>query len=102
MDRIDPKSLETVQAAYSNVYLFIDGSWCAGSKGRTIPVLNPATGAALATVARAEVADLDRALAAADRGFKQWRKVAAFDRYKIMRKAAELLRARAEGIAWLM
>ncbi|HUY02343.1 MAG TPA: NAD-dependent succinate-semialdehyde dehydrogenase [Rhodocyclaceae bacterium] len=102
MDRIDPKSLETVQAAYSDVHLFIDGNWCAGSKGRTISVLNPATGAALATVARAEVADLDRALAAADRGFKQWRKVAAFDRYKIMREAAELLRARAEGIAWLM
>ena len=102
MDRINPKSLEPAQAAYSDVQLFIDGSWCAGSKGRTIPVLNPATGAALATVARAEIADLDRALAAADRGFKQWRKVAAFDRYKIMRKAAELLRARAEGIAWLM
>ena len=102
MDRINPKSLEPVQAAYSDVQLFIDGCWCAGSKGRPIPVLNPATGAALATVARAEIADLDRALAAAGRGFNQWRKVAAFDRYKIMRKAAELLRARAEGIAWLM
>ena len=102
MDRIDPKLLETAQVSYSDVHLFIDGAWCAGSKGRTIPVLNPATGAPIATVARAEIADLDRALAAADRGFKQWRKVAAFDRYKIMRKAGELLRARAEGIAMLM
>lgn len=102
MDRIDPKCLETTQTGYTDVHLFIDGTWCAGSKGRTIPVLNPATGAPMATVARAELADLDRALAAADRGFKQWRKVAAFDRYKIMRKAAELLRARVEGIARLM
>ncbi len=102
MDRIDPKSLETAQAAYADVYLFIDGAWCAGSDGRNIPVLNPATGAPMAKVARAEIADLDRALAAADKGFRQWRKVAAFDRYKIMRKAAELLRARAEGIARLM
>ncbi len=102
MDRIDPKSLETAQAAYADVYLFIDGAWCAGSDGRSIPVLNPATGAPMAKVARAEIADLDRALAAADKGFRQWRKVAAFDRYKIMRKAAELLRARAEGIARLM
>ena len=94
MDRIDPKSLETAQAAYSDVYLFIDGAWCAGSDGRTIPVLNPATGAPMAKVARAEIADLDRALSAADKGFKQWRKVSAFDRYKLMRKAAELLRAR--------
>ena len=102
MDRIDPKLLETAQAAYTDVHLFIDGAWCGGSKGRTIPVLDPATGAPIATVARAEIADLDRALAAADRGFKQWRKIAAFDRYKIMRKAAELLRARADGIARLM
>ncbi len=102
MDRIDPKLLETARAAYTDVHLFIDGAWCAGSKSRTIPVLNPATGAPMATVARAEIADLDRALAAADRGFKQWRKVAAFDRYKIMRNAADLLRARADGIARLM
>ncbi len=45
MDCIDPKLPETAQAAYSDVQLFIDASWCAGSKGRTIPVLNPATGA---------------------------------------------------------
>ncbi len=102
MDRIAPKFLETAQVAYTDVHLFIDNVWCAGGKGRTIPVLNPATGAVMATVARAEIADLDRALAAAGRGFKDWRKVAAFDRYKIMRKAAELLRARAEGIARLM
>ena len=102
MDRIDPKSLETAQAAYADVHLFIDGAWCKGSGGRTMPILNPATGAPMANLARAEIADLDRALAAADRGFKQWRKVSAFERYKIMRKAAELLRARADGIARLM
>ena len=34
-------------------------------------------------------ADLDRALAAAAKGFAQWRKVSAHDRYKLMRKAAD-------------
>jgi acyl-CoA reductase-like NAD-dependent aldehyde dehydrogenase len=63
MDRVDPKLLATAQAEYSNVYLFIDGAWCEGSEKRSIPVMNPATGAQMATVARAEKADLDRALA---------------------------------------
>ena len=102
MDRIDPKLLAAAQAAYSDTYLFIDGAWCAGSGGRSLPVLNPATGEQIATVARAEIADLDRALAAADKGFKAWRKVSPFDRYKVMRRAADLIRERAEGIGRLM
>ena len=102
MDRIDPKLLASAQAAYSDTYLFIDGAWAAGSGGRNLPVVNPATGESIATVARAEIADLDRALAAADKGFKVWRKVSAFERYKIMRRAGDLIRERAEGIARLM
>jgi succinate-semialdehyde dehydrogenase/glutarate-semialdehyde dehydrogenase len=65
-------------------------------------VLNPATGEQIGTLARAERADLDRALAAADRGFKVWRNTSAYERAKIMRAAANLLRERAEGIAQLM
>jgi acyl-CoA reductase-like NAD-dependent aldehyde dehydrogenase len=53
-------------------------------------------------VARTEQADLDRALAAAGHGFKAWRKVSAYDRGKILRKAGDLLRARAEAIAPVM
>ncbi len=102
MDRIDPKLLASAEVAYSDTYLFIDGAWVAGSGGRTVPVMNPATGLQMATVARAEIADLDRALAAADKGFKLWRKVSAFERYKMMRRAADLIRERADGIARLM
>ena len=35
-------------------------------------------------------------------GFKAWRKVSPFERYKVMRRAADLMRERAEGIARLM
>ncbi|MEZ5842113.1 MAG: NAD-dependent succinate-semialdehyde dehydrogenase, partial [Hyphomicrobiaceae bacterium] len=42
---------------------------------------------------------LDRALAAADKGFKAWRKVSAYDRAKIIRRAADNLRARQEEMA---
>src|SRR5260370_10401440 len=87
---------------YSNVNLFIDGAWRPAIGGKTIPVLNPATGEAIGTVAHAEKADLDLALAAAEKGFATWRKVSAFDRYKTMRKAADILRVNAGDIATLM
>jgi succinate-semialdehyde dehydrogenase / glutarate-semialdehyde dehydrogenase len=88
--------------ADSNTLLFIDGAWCSGSGGTTIPVLNPATGETIGSVARAGRVDLDRALAAAEHGFKTWRKVSAYDRGKILRKAGDLLRERAAAIAPVM
>ena len=87
---------------YSDVSLMIDGAWTKGANGRTIPVINPATEEVIGTVAHAEKSDLDRALAAADKGFKQWRKVSAYERYKIMRKAADLMRQRLDEIATIM
>ncbi len=87
---------------YSDVLLFIDGQWTKAAGGRTIPVVNPATGEPIGTVAHADKSDLDRALEAADKGFRQWRKVSAFDRSKIMRKAADLLRSRVDAIAPLL
>jgi len=87
---------------YSDVSLMIDGAWTKGANGRTIPIVNPATEEVIGQLAHAEKADLDRALAAADKGFKQWRKVSAYDRYKIMRKAADLIRQRVDEIATMM
>jgi succinate-semialdehyde dehydrogenase / glutarate-semialdehyde dehydrogenase len=87
---------------YSDVSLMIDGAWTGGAKGRTIPIVNPATEEVIGQVAHAEIADLDRALAAADKGFQQWKRVSAYERYKIMRKAADLIRQRVDGIATIM
>ena len=87
---------------YPEVSLYIDGSWSKASGSRSHPILNPATGDAIGQVPVAEKADLDRALAAADKGFKAWKKVSAFDRYKLMRKAADILRSRADDIATIM
>jgi succinate-semialdehyde dehydrogenase/glutarate-semialdehyde dehydrogenase len=63
---------------YPNIQLFINGAWGASTSGRTLPVVNPANGNEIGTVAYAERDDLDRALEAAERGFKTWRKVSAF------------------------
>ena len=87
---------------YPDVKLHIAGAWGAGSGGETLPVLNPATGETIGRCAVATRDDLDRALEAAARGFAQWRKVSAFDRAKVLRRAADLLRERADDIARIM
>jgi succinate-semialdehyde dehydrogenase/glutarate-semialdehyde dehydrogenase len=87
---------------YTDVSLFIDGAWTKAASGRTIDVVNPATGDRIGSVAHAERADLDRALEAAEKGFRTWRKVSAFDRSKVMRKAADILRSRADAVAELL
>jgi succinate-semialdehyde dehydrogenase/glutarate-semialdehyde dehydrogenase len=87
---------------YPDTQLYIDGAWCAAASGRTHPVVNPATGDVIGKFAWAERADLDRALAAAEKGFATWRKVSAYERSKIMRKAADLMRERLQQIAEIM
>jgi succinate-semialdehyde dehydrogenase / glutarate-semialdehyde dehydrogenase len=87
---------------YPNVLLHIDGRWAAAGGGETLPVRNPATEEVIGSVAHARRADLDRALAAAERGFDAWKRTAALDRAKVLRKAAALLRDRCEEIAQLM
>jgi len=87
---------------YPNTQLFIDDRWRDGTGGRTIRVIDPATGLPIGTVAHADRTNLDAALAAAERGFAVWRKTSAYERAKLMRKAADLVRARVEDIAILI
>ncbi len=65
-------------------------------------MLNPATGEPIGTVAHAGRADLDRALAAAAKGFEGWRKTSVVERSKVMRRAADIIRERIDAIATLM
>ncbi len=87
---------------YPNTQLFINGQWQDAADGRTLAVFNPATGKEIGRVAHAGKADLDKALAAAQKGFETWRDMTAADRSKIMRKAAGLMRERAAEIAPLL
>jgi len=87
---------------YTDLKLYIDGEWLNGAGRKGEEVLNPATGKSLGTLPHASKADLDRALAAADKGFAVWRATTAYDRARIMRKAADLVRERADHIARVM
>ncbi|HEY3536223.1 MAG TPA: betaine-aldehyde dehydrogenase [Trinickia sp.] len=91
--------------AQSSVYglkrLYIDGTYCDATSGTTFDTFDPATGAHLATVQQASQADIDRAVAAAREGQRQWAALGAMARSRILRRAVEILRARNDALAEL-
>jgi succinate-semialdehyde dehydrogenase / glutarate-semialdehyde dehydrogenase len=88
---------------YGELGLYIDGAWKKnGSAGTGEDVLNPATEKALAHLPHASKSDLDEALDSAKRGFAAWKNTSAYDRAKIMRKAADLMRERHDAISKIM
>jgi len=79
--------------------LYIDGEWPGPDGRRSQPLINPATEEVLGELPHATPADLDRALESAQRAWGGWRALLPVARGKILRKAADLIRARAEEIA---
>ncbi len=86
----------------ADLALFINGSWKIGEGRDLFPVVDPASGEAIAEVPLASPADLDEALDAADKGFALWRATPAEARAVVLKKAAGLLRDRAGAIAQLL
>jgi succinate-semialdehyde dehydrogenase / glutarate-semialdehyde dehydrogenase len=92
---------ETVSgsAGYPELHMIIDGEKIPVGHRRVHTVVNPATGAGLGALPLADAADLDRALDAAQRGFRLWRDAAPAQRAAVLLGAARLLRERQEEIA---
>src|SRR3954453_20491580 len=88
---------------YGELGLFIDGAWKKnGGTNKGEDVLNPATEKPLGRLPHASSSDLDEALESAKKGFTVWRATSAYDRCKIMHKAADLMRERHDAIAKIM
>jgi succinate-semialdehyde dehydrogenase / glutarate-semialdehyde dehydrogenase len=85
--------------AYAQLKLYIDGEWVGAGSRRTHRVINPATGGTLGELPLVDTADLDRALVAADRGFRKWRRSTPDERARVLKGAAGLIRERADHIA---
>jgi succinate-semialdehyde dehydrogenase / glutarate-semialdehyde dehydrogenase len=85
--------------SYADLALFIGGEWLSPEGRTTSPVINPATEEVIGQLPHASTADLDRALRAAEQGFRTWRAVFPDERGRILKRAAELLRERKEAIA---
>jgi succinate-semialdehyde dehydrogenase/glutarate-semialdehyde dehydrogenase len=83
---------------YEDLCLYIDGQFLKGDGRKEQDVVNPATDEVIGKLPHATKADLDRALAAAQRAFLTWRRSSPMERSKILRKVAELSRTRAKEI----
>src|SRR6516165_5077116 len=79
--------------------MFIDGKWCEAEGGRTLGVINPATEEVIVDVAYGTRNDARRALEAAHRAMPAWMKLTAWDRAKVLKRTAELMRERADALA---
>jgi betaine-aldehyde dehydrogenase len=90
-----------VSERLEEVKLHIGGRYVEAASGRTFETLNPATGQSLATVHEADAADVDRAVQAARAGFAEWSRMSGAARGRVLRRAAELLRARRDELARL-
>lgn len=88
--------------AYSRLELFVAGRWVSGEGRETEPVINPATEEVLGELPHPTPADIDEALAGAARGFEVWRQVSPYDRAKLLRKVADLMRERRDQLAPLI
>ena len=87
---------------YPDTQLFLNGEWRDALAKESLEIINPATEEVIGKVSHARKEDLDIALNAAEKAFNSWKNVSAYERSKILRKAADIVRSKADEIATLM
>jgi succinate-semialdehyde dehydrogenase / glutarate-semialdehyde dehydrogenase len=88
--------------AYETPQMLIDGRWVTGSEGAGEEILNPATEEVLGILPHASREDLDRALAAAQRGYEVWRKSLPQERSRLLKRVASLIREEMKRLMTIM
>ncbi len=80
--------------------MYINGEWTDAQDGATFTSTNPATGQAWAEVPEASEADVNRAVEAAHRAFKEgpWATLTATARGKMLRRLADILAQHSEAL----
>jgi len=87
---------------YDKFGQFIDGTWQKSSDGGTYDVINPATEEVLGKASKATETDVNKALKSAEKGLEIWKKTQPWERSRIIRKVADLIRERKDVLAkWL-
>jgi succinate-semialdehyde dehydrogenase/glutarate-semialdehyde dehydrogenase len=79
--------------------LYVDGAWCQGGAG-TMPAVSPSTGEVFASVAVADLTDVDRAVGAARAAFPEWAAMSAFGRAACCERVVAAIGARREDLAY--
>ena len=80
---------------------YYDGKWHEPKAGRYVETINPGTGESLGKFADSTAEDVDAAVAAAKRAYKEWKRVPPLERARLLKKIAEVLRANAGELAMI-
>src|SRR5438094_5456665 len=81
--------------------VYYDGKWHEPKAGRYVDTPNPGTGESLGKVAESGAEDIDAAVKAAKRAYKEWKRVPPLERAKMLKKIAEVLRNNAGELAMI-
>ncbi|WP_078060564.1 aldehyde dehydrogenase [Desulfotomaculum copahuensis] len=79
--------------------MFIDGEFVHSGSGKTLTVINPATGEVISEIPAGTAGDVDAAVAAAGKAQRSWAKLAAIERAHYLREIAQGVRENAESLA---
>ncbi|KKA22106.1 Betaine-aldehyde dehydrogenase [Rasamsonia emersonii CBS 393.64] len=85
--------------SYPPRQLYYDGKTQPATSGKTFPSIDPSTGRVIGEIHEASTADIDAAIASAERAFPAWSQTPPIARARILQKAAQLLRERNDEIA---
>ena len=77
--------------------MYVNGKWADGEQ--SAPVFNPYDQSVVDTVPKASPAEVSQAITSAERGAKVMAATSAYERYAILRRAADLMEERAEDLA---
>ena len=80
--------------------IFVAGNWV--DKPKKIEVKNPFDNSVIDSVPKADTGDLEKALDFAERGAKAMAKLSSYDRWKVLRRAADLMAARNEELGQII
>ena len=90
-------------AVQPEVRLFIDGEYVDAIEGGRFETVNPATGEVTSAVAAGTAADVDRAVASAQRAYRSgtWARMSPRERMEVLYRLADLIDARSEELCVL-
>ena len=87
---------------YSKFGQFIEGKWQQSQNNETYDVINPSTEELVGKASKASSTDVDKALKSAQKGFSVWKKYSPWERSKIIRNIADLIRKKNKELAkWM-
>ncbi|WP_174292121.1 aldehyde dehydrogenase family protein [Sphingomonas bacterium] len=96
---INPAALAYVKAGPKQLY--IDGKWTAAKSGETFDVIDPSTADVMVAVATGDAADIDLAVAAARKAFRDpsWARISPHQRSRYLLTIADIIERNADELA---